>query len=225
MSYQLQFVHGLDRSVLWIAGNTHHRYSLKGIFSSYFKCFKTFPFPRRALPYLSSAFSYLRCWITAAGKHIRDQQLCSRSTRCSKTLNTFLALSLGSKTLSAKTPKYLACLGSTLLAPPHKDSCWDFQLKYCLSNLRSDDAPCLDALLDHFRCKEPLGHNNFCFGQVLRASFSSLRWRMWWTSLFTAFSSSSEPWPLPSLSSLFSASLSPPTRTSTCLLMMQTEGF
>ena len=192
--------------MLWIAGNTHHGYSLKGTCSSYFKCVKTFPFHRCALPYLSSAFLYLKGCTTASGKHTRDQQLCSRSTRCSKTLNTFLALSLGSKTFSAKTfktflalpfgsktlnalfalplgskthsaktPKYLACLGSTLLAPPHRDSCRDLQFKYCLPTLRSDDAPCLDALLDHFRCKEPLGHNNFCFGQVLRASFSSLR--------------------------------------------------
>ena len=161
--------------MLWIAGNTHHGYSLKGTCYSYFKCFKTFPFHRCALPYLSSAFLYLKGCTTASGKHTRDQQLCGRSTRCSKTLNAFLALPLGSKTFSAKTPKYLACLGPTLLAPPHRDSCRDLQFKYCLSTLRSVYTPCLDALLDHLRCKEPQVQNNFCFGQVLRASFSSLR--------------------------------------------------
>ena len=139
--------------------------------------------------------------------------------------STLLALALGSNTLAAKIAKCMACLSSALLAPPYRDSRWDLQLKYHLSTLWSDDASCLDALLDHFRCKEPLVQNKFCFGQVSRASFSSLRWRMWWTRLFTAFSSSSEWWLPPWLSSLFSASLSPLTRTSTCLLMMQTEGF
>ena len=70
--------------------------------------------------------------------------------------NTSLSFFSGPNTLSSKTPKRLACPGPALLAPPHRASHRDLQLKHCLPTLRSDNPPCLDALLDHFRWKHLL---------------------------------------------------------------------
>ena len=66
----------------------------------------------------------------------------------------------GSNTLSSKTPKCLACPGPALLAPPHRASHRDLQLKHRLPTLRSVHTPCLVALLGHFRYIETLVQND-----------------------------------------------------------------